>query len=216
MQYALKPLTAALALILALFAATIFAAPAALAQGSGQFAGDTVAVTFELEVNGGVPGWQFFHVEHGGGSAGEMPLCTTHTEKPGPMCETGGVYTASMEVPAGKPVNFEFVRDGDPGPSETFASESRSFAQDTTVHASYDFPEVGPPEPAGPSGNAGDQYTGAEDQYAAEDAGAVEAEDGSEDLPPVLPDTGGLPLVLLGAILISAGAGLALLSRRLL
>ena len=215
MQYVLKPLTA-LALILALFAATALAATAALAQGSGQSTGDTVTVTFELEVNGGVPGWQYFHVEHGGGSAGEMALCTTHTERPGPMCETGGVYTASMEVPAGEAVNFEFVRDGDPGPSETFASESRAFTQDTTVHASYDFPEVGPPEPAEPSGNTGDQYTGAEAQYAAEDAGAVEAEDGSDDLPPVLPDTGGLPLVLVGAALVFAGAGLALLSRRLM
>lgn len=207
MQHALKPLTAALALILALFAATALAAPAAQAQGSGQSAKETVTVTFELEVNGGVPGWQYFHVEQSGGSAGEMALCTTHTERPGPMCETGGVYAASTEVPAGKPVSFEFVRDGDPGPSETFASESRSFAQDATVHASYDFPEVGPPEPAEPSGNAGDQYTGAEDQYTAED---------SEDLPPVLPDTGGLPLLLIGAALIFGGAGLALLGRRLL
>lgn len=204
MQYVLRPLTA-LALILALFAATALAAPAALAQGSGQSSGDTVTVTFELEVNGGVPGWQYFHVEHGG-SADEMALCTTHTERPGPRCETGGVYTSSMEVPEGEPVNFEFVRDGDPGPSETFASESRSFSQDTTVHASYDFPEAGPPEPAEPSGNAGDQYTGAEDQYAAES---------SEDLPPVLPDTGGLPLLLVGAVLIFGGAGLALLGRRL-
>lgn len=215
MQYVLRPLTA-LALILALFAATALAAPAALAQGSGQSAGDTVTVTFELEVNGGVPGWQFFHVEHGGGSAGEMALCTTHTERPGPLCETGSVYTSSMEVPAGEAVSFEFVRDGDPGPSETFASESRSFTQDTTVRTSYDFPEVGPPEPAAPSDSSGDQYTGAEEQYAAEDAGTVEAEDGSGDLPPVLPDTGGLPLLLVGAALIFGGAGLALLGRRLL
>lgn len=206
MQYVSRPLTA-LALVLALLAATVFAAPAALAQGSGQSSGDTVTVTFELEVNGGIPGWQYFHVEHGGGSGGEMALCTTHTERPGPMCETGGVYTASMEVPAGEPVSFEFVRDGDPGPSETFASESRSFTQDTTVQASYDFPEVGPPEPAEPSGSTGDQYTGAEEQYAAEE---------SEDLPPVLPDTGGLPLLLVGAALIFGGAGLALLGRRLL
>lgn len=208
MLHTLKPLTAALALVLALFAATALTAQAALAQESGQAAGETVRVDFELEVNGGVPGWQFFHVEHSGGSAGEMALCTTHTERPGPMCETGGVYTASMEVPAGEPVSFEFVRDGEPGPSETFASESRAFAQDTTVRTSYDFPQVGPPEPASPSDSADDQYTGAEDQYS-------QAED-DDELPPVLPDTGGLPLLLFGAVLISAGAGLALLGRRLI
>lgn len=202
MKHALKPLTAALALVLALFAA-----PAALAQEQGQYsATDTVTVDFELKVNGGVPGWQYFHIEHPGEGASELALCTTHTERPGPLCETGGVYTTSMEVPAGDPVSFEFVRDGDPGPSETFASDSRTFTQDTTVHASYDFPEAGPPEPAEPSDNSGDQYA---------DDGAQDAED-NDELPPVLPDTGGLPLLLVGVGLISAGAGLALLGRRLL
>ena len=112
MKHALKPLTAALALVLALFAA-----PAALAQEQGQYsATDTVTVDFELKVNGGVPGWQYFHIEHPGEGASELALCTTHTERPGPLCETGGVYTTSMEVPAGDPVSFEFVRDGDPRP----------------------------------------------------------------------------------------------------
>ena len=73
----------ALALILALFAATVLAAPAALAQGSGQSAGDTVTVTFELEVNGGVPGWQYFHVEHSGGSAGES-ITSPRSDTPKP------------------------------------------------------------------------------------------------------------------------------------
>lgn len=230
MRDRLRLLATAFALTLAL---PLALPPAtAQAQGTDQYSdGETVTVDFELSITGGVPGWQYFYAEQGGGlAASELPLCTTHTERPGPGCEDGGTYTASAEVPAGEPVDFTFVRDGDPGPSETFTSGARTFTQDTTVRAAYDFPGEEPPEPVGEpsgetSGNVDDQYaTDDTPQPPAPDEGAPNEapDDGSEPagstddsaLPPRLPDTGGLPLAA-GLGLVAAGLGLALMSRRL-
>lgn len=149
----LTALTATLALALA------SAAPA-LAQDSnaGPAEDEAVTVTFQLDFEGEVPGWQDFGVDHsmGGEAPIDMMLCTTGAEAGGPdspLCKTGQTYAGSMEVPAGEPVSFDFVRHDTRTQPEHFHGDTRVFDEDTTVTATYSFPS-GPVEPEPPQNEA--------------------------------------------------------------
>ena len=138
-----------IALVAALAVAAIFSSPA-LAQtntGAAVQSSGTANVTFQLKLNGQVPGWQNFAIEHYvDGEAVQTPLCTTGTDvgAAGPFCKSGGVYTATVQVPAGAPVAFDFLRQDTRTAPERFLNGTRTFAGDTTVDASYNFPGAAP------------------------------------------------------------------------
>jgi hypothetical protein len=148
----LTALTATLALALVSAAPALAQAPAASAEDG------TVNVTFQLDFEGEVPGWQNFGIDHslGGEAPIDMMLCTTDAEAGGPdspLCKTGQTYTGSMEVPVGEPVSFDFVRHDTRTQPEHFQSETRAFDEDATVTATYSFPS-GPVEPESPQSEA--------------------------------------------------------------
>ena len=131
-----------LKVLAAVLAVTLVAASPALAQETQD--PETVTVTFRLSVDGQVPGWQHFGVDYpiGGDEVGDIPLCTTGTDSgmAAPPCRSGETYTASIEVPAGSPLAFDFVRNDTRTAPERFASEKMTLAEDTTVSAAYHFP----------------------------------------------------------------------------
>lgn len=213
------------------------AAPPAGAQEAGSR--ETVTVTFRLSVDGQVPGWQHFGVDYpvGGEKVDDIPLCTTGTDSgmAAPPCRSGEAYTASVEMPAGTPLAFDFVRSDTRTAPERFKSETRTFTEDATVSAAYHFPGG---EVSGIDGETTPQeeYPGspAEDQYA-----AVEPPSGSESPAPpreypestaaatgngtagnegvipggLLPDTGGATLLVAGAGALLTAAGLLVYRR---
>lgn len=208
-------------------AVTVAAASPAAAQGvTGAESGSgdgSVTVTFQLSVDGQVPGWQHFGVDYpvGGETVGDVPLCTTDTDTgmAAPPCESGGVYTASVEVPAGTPVAFDFVRNDTRTAPERFSSETQTFMQNTTVSAAYQFPgaEVSgaPVEEAVPAGSevvsppspqsGSSAVQGTTGAVAATDA---DTETGEAGVISSLPDTGGVAVVLLGAGAVATATGL--------
>ena len=203
---------------------------------------ETVTVTFRLSVDGQVPGWQHFGVDYpvGGEDVNDIPLCTTGTDSgmAAPPCRSGGTYTASVEVPAGTPLAFDFVRNDTRTSPERFQSEARTFTENATVSAVYHFPGGGS---IGYRGGAGaeqpgrkhplrrrmlesavaDQYTAASGgeastpprkHHPAGDAAAgVEAAEGIAG--GVLPDTGGAALLLAGAGALLTATGLLVYRR---
>lgn len=129
---------------------------------------ETATVTFELTVDGAVPEGRTFDL-------GYRPIgylnrdfqgvsfCTTDTEDPEPaprgdssdlldettlpVCQDGGAYTDTLEVPVGEPFSFDYLVNGDRddvrcepgrmGPLEGFYSDTRTFTGDATVSATY-------------------------------------------------------------------------------
>ena len=142
-----------IALVAALVVAVMFSSPA-LAQtnaGAAVQSTGTANVTFQLKLNGQVPGWQNFVVEHYvDGKAVQTPLCTTGTDADaaGPFCESGGVYTATVQVPAGAPIAFDFLRQDTRTAPERFLNETRAFTGNNVVEASYNFPGAAPADPS--------------------------------------------------------------------
>lgn len=148
----LTALTATLALAL------VSAAPALAQDPAASTEDETVTVTFHLDFEGEVPGWQNFGIDHslGGEAPIDMMLCTTGADAGGPdspLCEPGKTYAGSMEVPAGEPVSFDFVRHDTRTQPEHFQSETRAFSEDATITATYSFPS-GPVEPEPPQNEA--------------------------------------------------------------
>jgi hypothetical protein len=158
-----------------------------------EFAGppETATVTFRLTIDGAVPEGRTF-------SLGYKPIgylnrdfrgvafCTTDTEDPEPapqgapdlidetalpICEDGGTYTDTLEVPLDEPFSFDYLLDADRddvrcdpgrmGPLEVFYSETRTFTTDATISATYVEDGLLPPgcyavgEDDGGSGNGG-------------------------------------------------------------
>lgn len=135
-----------IALVAALAVAAVFSSPALAQTNTG-----VASVTFQLKLNGQVPGWQNFAVEHYvDGNAVQTPLCTTGTDvgAAGPFCKSGGVYTATVQVPAGAPVAFDFFRQDTRTAPERFLNGTRTFAGAATVDASYNFPGAVPVNPS--------------------------------------------------------------------
>ena len=167
-----------LKVLVVVLAVTLAAASPALAQEAQE--PETVTVTFQLSVDGQVPGWQHFGVDYpvGGEDVRDIPLCTTGTDSgmAAPPCRSGETYAASVEVPAGTPLAFDFVRSDTRTAPERFESTSRTFTQNTTVSAAYHFPggaaldngaepDVGAgTQPASPQGHP---ESAVADQYAA-------------------------------------------------
>ena len=106
--------------------------------------GETVTVTFELAVDGEVPEGQTLAMRLGSGSPsrfyegppGEVAFCATNGNPNFPTCEDGGTYSGTLEVPAGEPIPFDYVRLGNGG--EAFYSDTRTFDEDSTVRVAYD------------------------------------------------------------------------------
>ncbi len=106
--------------------------------------GETVTVTFELAVDGEVPESQTLAMRLGSGSPsrfyegppGDVTFCVTNGNPNFPTCEDGGTYRGSLEVPAGEPIPFDYVRLGSGG--EAFYSDTRTFDDDATVRVTYD------------------------------------------------------------------------------
>lgn len=135
-----------IALVAALAVAAVFSSPALAQTNTG-----VASVTFQLKLNGQVPGWQNFAVEHYvDGKAVQTPLCTTGTDvgAAGPFCKSGGVYTATVQVPTGAPVAFDFLRQDTRTAPELFLNGTRTFAGAATVDASYNFPGAVPVYPS--------------------------------------------------------------------
>ena len=135
-----------IALVAALAVAAVFSSSALAQTNTG-----VANVTFQLKLNGQVPGWQNFAVEHYvDGKAVQTPLCTTGTDvgAAGPFCKSGGVYTATVQVPAGAPVAFDFLRQDTRTAPERFLNGARTFAGAATVDASYNFPGAIPVNPS--------------------------------------------------------------------
>lgn len=251
-----------LAVSVAVCAGALAGMPApAMAQAA---TGDEVELTFRLDVEGDVPGWQHFAVEYypAGGQPGKVPLCTTAADEgpAGPRCEGGEAYTANVEVPAGNRVTYRFLRHDTRTAPEYFEQAARAFDDDTTVGASYVFPGGAIPQEPDDKSAAHDQYEDAitpsdewsapvtpeiapiearyeastsddpvsEAAFAAEDNAAEEQYTGNgsaedqyvDDVTSqarhgspvmgitILPDTGGVPSVLIpGALLIAVGGG---------
>ena len=126
---------------------------------------ETATVTFQLTIDGAVPEGRIF-------SLGYRPIgylnrdfqgvffCTTDTtpepppqgaplldESTLPVCEDGGTYTDTLEVPLGEPFSFHYLVNADRdvvqcdpvrmGPLEVFYSDERTFTEDATVSATY-------------------------------------------------------------------------------
>jgi hypothetical protein len=117
---------------------------------------ETVTVTFELTIEGTVPEGRTFGL-------GYKPIgnllrdfrgvvfCTTDLEDPEPTeaglppCEDGGTYYGTLEVPTGVPLSFDFLYNADAddvrcdyiGLTEVFYSDTRTFNEDSVVHATY-------------------------------------------------------------------------------
>ncbi len=128
---------------------------------------ETATVTFQLTIDGVVPEGRTFGL-------GYRPIgyllqdfqgvafCTTDTtpdpapqggppnlidETTLPICEDGGTYTDTLEVPRGEPFSFNYLLDADRdvvqcdpvrmGPLEVFYSDTRTFTEDATVSATY-------------------------------------------------------------------------------
>lgn len=201
---------------IAMIVACVVTVAGASAPAAAQNTKDTVELTFRLEVEGDVPGWQRFAVEYypAGGQPGTLPLCTTADDEgpAGPRCEDGNVYTASAEVPAGNTVTYRFLRHDTRTAPEYFEAASGVFDLDSSVTASYIFPGGAPGEiedaPA-----AHDQYDdggvtpNAPDDLFSETEMTMNDAVETENAPiAMLPDTGGAGTALaLGLTLIVLG-----------
>ena len=142
-----------IALASALAVAAVFSSPALAQTDTGAAVQNTgmADVTFELKLAGEVPGWQNFAVEHYvDGKVVQTPLCTTGTDAgaAGPFCKSGGVYTVNVQVPAGAPVAFDFLRNDTRTAPERFFNGTRTFSGNTLVAASYNFPGAVPVSPS--------------------------------------------------------------------
>ncbi len=146
-----------------LAAALIVVGPASAQQYSETDTAETATVTFELTIDGVVPEGRTF-------SLGYKPIegysnrdfqgvffCTSDTEDPDPaprgfpdestlpVCEDGGTYTDTLEVPLGEPFSFDLLYHADfddvrcdyIGPTEVFYSDTRTFTGNATVSATY-------------------------------------------------------------------------------
>ncbi len=110
---------------------------------------ERVTVTFELTLDGEVPGERSFGLGHNApiDSPG-VGFCHTAANPDEydaalPRCEAGGTYSATLEVPAGRAFHYDFlyyafdaVCDG-MGPTEIFFSGEQAFTEDTIVRAAY-------------------------------------------------------------------------------
>jgi hypothetical protein len=102
--------------------------------------GDTVTVTFELTIDGEVPEERLLGVDTGIQDIAQPVFCSTADFDNGlPYCEDGETYGDTFEVPADGPFSYEYtVLDYDfGGVVETFAGDTRTFAEDETVSATY-------------------------------------------------------------------------------
>lgn len=207
---------------------------------------ETATVAFQLTIDGVVPEGRTF-------SLGYKPIgylnrefqgvafCTTDTEDPEPapqggspdlidettlpICEDGGTYTDTLEVPLGEPFGFDYLLDADPddvqcgsyrmGPLEVFYSETRTFTADATVSATYIEDGLPPGCRAvggdnGGSGGGSDQYVSGGATVAPAPGAAYDSGEGGMR---VLPATGGAGLALIGSGALLAAVG-GLLVRR--
>ena len=105
--------------------------------------GEAVTATFELTVDGEVSEGQTLalRLDRGTpsrfyeGPAGDITFCATNGNPNLPVCEDGSVYSGTLQVPAGEPIAFEYIRLGEG--SAIFYSDTRTFTEDTTVSATY-------------------------------------------------------------------------------
>ena len=135
---------------------------------------ETATVTFELTIDGAVPegrtfGLGYKPIGYLNRDFRSVSFCTTDTEDPEPaprgapsdfpdestlpVCEDGGTYTDTLEVPLDEPFSFDYLVNADRddvrcdpgrmGPLEVFFSDTRTFTEDATVSATY--VEDGPP-----------------------------------------------------------------------
>lgn len=205
--------------------------------------GEAVTVTFDLAVDGEVPEGQTLALRLGNGPpsrfyegpAGDAVFCATNGNPNLPVCEDGGTYSDALQVPADRPVTFEYVRLGEG--SEVFYSDTRTFTRDDTVSATYTVPEDAKDSSANPdigngvsgghggsansSGNSGSggsgSVTGGSGSGNSSNPGSSgEANAGGGVKAKELPKTGGATLPIAGvggALLVGGGLLIRRLSR---
>jgi hypothetical protein len=142
-----------LAMLITMLVAALIAANSASAQQNSE----TATVTFQLTIDGVVPEGRTFGLGYKpiiGWDFQGVSFCTTDTEDPDlpdestlPVCEDGGTYSGTLEVPAGVPFSFDYLVHADVddvrcdppriGPLEAFYSDTRTFTEDATVNATY-------------------------------------------------------------------------------
>lgn len=181
---------------------------------------ETVTVTFELGVDGEVPEGQTLAMRLGSGSPsrfyegppGEVAFCATNGNPNFPTCEDGGTYSGTLEVPAGEPIPFDYVRLGNGG--EAFYSDTRTFDEDATVRVTYDADSEdggdgggsGGGSDSGGSSGSGSSGSGGSDNDA-ESSGSLSGV--TSGIRGMLPSTGGgVALWVLGAGVLLVGGGL--------
>jgi hypothetical protein len=149
---------------------------------------ETATVTFELTVDGAVPEGRTFDLGYRpigylNRDFQSVAFCTTDTEDPEPspqggspdsvdetalpVCEDGGTYADTLEVPLSEPFSFDYLVNGDRddvrcdpgrmGPLEVFYSDTRTFTGDATVSATYVEAGLPPGCRALDGGDAGDE-----------------------------------------------------------
>lgn len=117
--------------------------------------GETVDVTFEIEIDGEVPEGYFFHLEIDprDSSSRDAFFCgfdreagAYHVPRHFEWCEDGRTYRGVSELPADQPISFEYIKiysdaaSGERG-YETLYSDTRTFAEDETISVTYTVPE---------------------------------------------------------------------------
>ena len=151
---------------------------------------ETATVTFQLTIDGEVPegrtfGLGYKPIGYLNQDFQSVSFCTTDTEDPDPapqgappdfpdestlpICEDGGTYTDTLEVPLGEPFSFDYLYSADfddvqcdyIGPTEVFYSNTRTFTEDATVSVIYTEDGLPPGcravgEDDGDSGNGGE------------------------------------------------------------
>jgi hypothetical protein len=185
---------------------------------------DVVTKTFELTLIGEVPEGESFGFSYAAiFPTGEDPsdivvLCNDSAlaDSQVPPCESGGVYSESVNFPEGTALSHSFFRDIQQGIE--FQSGDEILHSDKVNSASFSFAEdrdggkpAFPQQPM-PEGTVADQYQpSAADQYQPAPVDQAAGDDTA-----ALPDTGGVSLVTIVLItLVTAGLG-GLLLRRLL
>jgi hypothetical protein len=185
---------------------------------------EEVTKTFELTLIGEVPEGESFGFSYAAiFPTGEDPsdivvLCNDSAlaDSQVPPCESGGVYSESVNFPEGTALSHSFFRDIQQGIE--FQSGDEILHSDKVNSASFSFAEdrdggkpAFPQQPM-PEGTVADQYQpSAADQYQPAPVDQAAGDDTA-----ALPDTGGVSLVTIVLItLVTAGLG-GLLLRRLL
>lgn len=157
-EKARPPLMLGLMLTMVLAAAlSVYANSASAQQASAQQNSETATVTFQLTIDGTVPKGRTFGLGYKpilGWDFQGVSFCTTDTEDSDlpdestlPLCEDGGAYSGTLEVPVGVPFSFDYLVHADAddvrcdsprmGPLEVFYSDTRTFTEDATVKATY-------------------------------------------------------------------------------